>query len=177
MASSTVLSVTFPEACSLPLPGGRIGPSTRITSGVAISDATTQMVVKRRAWFGSSAVSLDDIDEPIHVAERLHRPPEAVDVAGSAGDEALPAVAPLLACAEAEGDRAVGSTFTRREFALVLGFFSDTRQRDEHAELGHHERVRGFFGVDRVGRLAVDRLGSADRALDLREERVAQAAV
>jgi hypothetical protein len=29
------------------------GPSTKITSGVIISVATSQIVVKRRAWFGS----------------------------------------------------------------------------------------------------------------------------
>src|SRR5450631_2463936 len=169
IASSTVLSVTLPEACSEPSPGGMIGPTRKITRGVAISEATIQIVVKRRAWFGSLGSSpgeidgLDDIQEAVHVAERLHRAAEAVQEACGARDEALPAVAALLAGVEAEFDRAVGGSFAGREFALVLGFFRDARQRHEHPELRHDERVRGFFGVDRVDRLAVYRHGSADR--------------
>src|ERR1700726_926310 len=99
IASSTVLSVTCPDPCSLPLSGGRIGPSRRMTSGIAITVATTQMVVKRRAWLGSETIppgaadGSDDIDEPVHVAEGLHRAAVAGDEASAAGDEALPAVA------------------------------------------------------------------------------------
>ena len=92
------------------------------------------------AWRRLTTAS-DDIQEPIHVAERLHRPAEAVEEAGGAGYEALPAVAALGAGAEAEFDRAVGGAFARREFALVLGFFRHAGQRDEHAELGDHEGV------------------------------------
>src|SRR3954453_14900045 len=164
-----MLSVTCPLACSLALPGGRSGPSTKITSGRAISVHTTQMAPQRRAWFTSRsraepAASLDDIDEPVHVAERLHRAAEALYEPGGAGNEALPAVAPLLAGAEAEADRAVRSAFAGCEFTLVLGFFGHARQRHEHAELRDHERVGGFFGVDRADRLAVDRLRAPDRA-------------
>src|ERR1017187_2808888 len=129
IASSTVLSVTFPEACSEPWPGGMIGPTRKITSGVAISEATTQIVVKRRPWLGSPGTSpeeidgLDDIQEPVHVAQRLHRTAEAVEKAGGAGDEALPVVAAFRPRSDAEFDRAVGGSFAGREFALVLGFF------------------------------------------------------
>jgi hypothetical protein len=43
------MSVPCPDACSLPLPGPRSGPIRKITSGMAISVATSQMAVKRRA--------------------------------------------------------------------------------------------------------------------------------
>src|SRR5665213_1866648 len=171
IANSTVLSVTCPDACSLALPGERWGPSRKITSGSAMIVATIQIVVKRRAWFGSSGawpavVGLDDIDEAVHVSEGLHRPTEAVDVAGGARHEALPAVATLLAGFEAEFDGAVSGAFARSEFTLVLGFFFNARQRHEHPELRHHERVRGFFRVDRVDGLAVHHLGAAHGALN-----------
>ena len=51
-----MLSVTCPAACSLALPGGRIGPNSTTTSGVAISVATSQIKPKRRAWLGSLIV-------------------------------------------------------------------------------------------------------------------------
>ena len=37
--------------------GGRIGPSSTTTSGVAISEETIQIVPQRRAWFGSVTVA------------------------------------------------------------------------------------------------------------------------
>src|ERR1019366_5906586 len=108
------------------LPGGMIGPTTSTTIGVAISEATSQIRPKRRAWFGSGGAgcsvaistecpglwelggpSLPDVQEAVHVAERLHRPAVAVDPAGRARDEALPAVAPLCSRAERERDRAM----------------------------------------------------------------------
>src|ERR1700756_1899997 len=108
-ASVTVKSVTCPAAASLALPGGSTGPTKIATSGVAISEATIQIVRKRRRWSGwagsgsppagggaSLGVALDDIDVAVHVAQRLHRAAEAEVSAGRARDEALPAVAPLL---------------------------------------------------------------------------------
>src|SRR5271166_3577264 len=164
IAKSTVLSVTWPEACSLPLPGGTIGPRSSTTSGVAMTLASSQIVAKRRAWLGSppalpgAAAGSDDIDEPAHVAERLHRAAVSEVEARGAGHEALPAVAALLGSAEAEGDRAVvAREFAGCFFAGVLGFFGDPGEGYEDAELRHRERVRGFFGVDRLHGLAVDR--------------------
>ena len=41
--NSTVLSVTCPDDSTVPLPGGTIGASTNITSGVATMLATSQI--------------------------------------------------------------------------------------------------------------------------------------
>ena len=41
--NSTVLSVTWPADSTVPLPGGTIGASTKITSGVAMMLATSQI--------------------------------------------------------------------------------------------------------------------------------------
>src|SRR5207247_6242625 len=103
----------------------------------------------------------------VHVAERLHRTTVSVEPTGRAGDEALPAEAALAASAEAERDQAVRGAIARCEFTLVLRFFGHSRQRHEDTELRYGERVRGFFGIDRGDGLAVDRLGTADRALHL----------
>src|SRR5271166_586096 len=177
ITASTVASVPWPEAWSLPLPGPISGPMTQITIGSAITVARSHRSVKRRAWLGSLIRLLCHVDEAAHVAQRLHRAAVAEVVAGAARHEALPAIASLLARAEAEGDRAVSARrgFARRFFAWVLGFFGHSRERHEHAHFGHRERVRGFFGVDRVDGLAVEGHRPVDSPLDLREERVAQA--
>src|SRR3984957_6291873 len=194
MPIRTVLSVTCPEACSEPLPGGMIGPTKRTTRGVAISEETIQIRPKRRAWLGSGGAGpgsaaiasspppvssptppLHHVQEPVHVAERLHRPALPEDPSRRAGHEALPAVAALLSGPESEGDRAVRLRCRAgREFALVLGFFGHARQRDEQSQLGHGECVGGFFGVDAARWLAVDRDRTCGRALDLGEEGIAQ---
>ena len=49
-ASSTVLSVAWPDGCTLPLPGGRPGPNTKMTIGVRIAVAMNQMSATRRKW-------------------------------------------------------------------------------------------------------------------------------
>src|SRR5580693_4444883 len=124
--------VRWPMASSLPL-GASSGPTKMITSGIAMTVATSHSTRKRRQWFGSSratpgaAAGSDDIDEAVHVAERLHRAAVAIEEAGAAGHEALPAVAPLLARAEAEGDREMFARrrFARTGFAEVLAFDGD----------------------------------------------------
>src|SRR5271170_4295630 len=111
-------------------------------SGVPMIDAVSQMMRKRRQWFGScgatpgATAGSDDIDETVHEAERLHRAAVAVDEAGAAGHEALPAVAALLARPEAELDRVVllGGRFAGAFFAEGLGFFVDAGERYEDAE-------------------------------------------
>src|SRR5271165_2266922 len=176
IAASTIASVPWPEAWSLPLPGPISGPITQITIGRAITVASTHRSVKRRAWLGSLIVSLGHVEEAAHVAHRLHRASIAEVGAGAAGHEALPAVAALLARPEAEGDRAMsaGRGFARCFFAWVLRFFGHARERHEDAHFGHRERVRGFFRVDRVDGPAVDPHRVANRPLDLGEEGVAQ---
>ena len=56
-AARTVLSVTCPAACAEPFPGGRCGPSTKMTSGVMIRLATTVRTAIRRAWLGPFAIA------------------------------------------------------------------------------------------------------------------------
>src|SRR5579864_6402997 len=95
-----VLAVTCSLACRLPLPGGRCGPSTNATIGVAMTLRTIQAVTTLRP-------GLDHIEEPVHVSDRLHRAAEAVDPARGARDEALPAIVACFARMEGEGDRPV----------------------------------------------------------------------
>src|ERR1700677_3367811 len=100
-AARTVSSVVCPSACSLPLPGPISGPTTQITSGSAIRVPTPHRIPKRSVWLGSAppsaawppdaAAGLDDIQETVHVAHRLHRAAQSVGEAGRAGNEALPA--------------------------------------------------------------------------------------
>src|SRR6266536_1300899 len=87
----TVLSKTCPFAASVRLPGGMFGPSTQITSGRTIAVPITVSAATRRP-----CDQLDHIDEAVHVADRLHRPAEAVEEAGRARHEALPPVMALL---------------------------------------------------------------------------------
>ena len=58
--------------------------------------ATSQISETRRKWLTLSmaAVSSDDLDEAVHVPDGLHRAADALDEAGGAGHEALPAVQP-----------------------------------------------------------------------------------
>ena len=98
MPSRTVLSITCPEAASVALPGGRSGAITTTTMGVAI-DAEHDPERSRfvgSGWARSSPLVSDHVEEAVHVADRLHRSAEAVEEAGRAGHEALPAVAPAL---------------------------------------------------------------------------------
>src|ERR1700676_5229078 len=104
-AVSTVLSVTCAAAWRLELPGGRCGPRTQMTSGVAIRLVTIVRTAIRRMWFGSFIS--DDVEEAAHVADCLHGPAEAGDEALGAGHEALPAVVAGRAGAERERDRSV----------------------------------------------------------------------
>src|ERR1700733_4503015 len=96
-AISTVLSTTCPDASTEPLPGGRPGPIRNTTSNVPITLTTSQIRVMRRKWFGSCASGKpsDHLDEAVHVADRLHRATQTLDVAGGARDVALPAVEAL----------------------------------------------------------------------------------
>src|SRR5437867_355529 len=88
IAVRTVLSVTCPAAWGEPFPGGRCGPRTKITSKVAIKLVTIVRRAIRRRWFASP--DSDDIQEAVHVADRLHRSGEPVDEPRGAGYEALP---------------------------------------------------------------------------------------
>src|SRR5437879_3651317 len=100
--SSTVLSNTCDSPTFVSLPGGMFGPSTKIMIGSRTIVPITVSTAIRRA-----CDALDHIHEPVHVADRLHRTAEAVDEAGRAGHEALPAVVALLAGVERERDRLV----------------------------------------------------------------------
>src|SRR5579875_2097734 len=123
MPSSTVLSTTCPDDSTVPLPGGRIGASSRTTSSVATMLVPSHHSTSRRQWLTSliSAASYD-LDEAVHVAHRLHRAAEALDVAGGAGHEALPAIQAGRAGAERErGRRVRHAQRARRVAAGVLG--------------------------------------------------------
>src|SRR5262249_38217887 len=130
----TVLSSTCCEDWSVELPGGIAGPTKIATSGATISEATIQTIRNFLPWpslGGGPLAGSVDIQEPVHVADRLHRAAEAEDVAGRARDEALPAVVAGIAGAEAERDRAV----REREpaggvVALVLRVVGDGGDRD-----------------------------------------------
>src|SRR5438105_452171 len=118
MPNSTVLSTTWPEASTEPLPGGIPGASTNTTTGVRITLETSHHRATRRKWLTSfmrrGTLSSHDLDEAVHVADRLHRPAEALDVAGGARHEALPAVQALPRGLETELDRVViGAQRTR----------------------------------------------------------------
>src|ERR1700739_3174222 len=94
------LSTTCSAAWALPLPGARCGPRTTATSGVAIALSTIQAATTLRP-------GLENIEESVHVADRLHRAAEAVDPAGCARHEALPPVMAGLPRVEGELDRSV----------------------------------------------------------------------
>ena len=82
----------------------------------------------------------------------------------------------LLARPERERHRAVRHRQrARRVAALVLRVVSDRRDRNEHAERGHGERVRRLVRRHDDERLAVDEL-RADEARRPAEERVTQSA-
>src|SRR5207302_4638444 len=98
MAVIHVLSKTCSVACALPLPGGRCGPTTTATIGVVTALSAIHATMTLRP-------ALDHIDEAVHVPDRLHRAAEAVDPAGGAGHEALPAVVAGLPRVERERDR------------------------------------------------------------------------
>src|SRR5271168_666389 len=92
--ASTVMIVRWASACSLPF-GASSGPMKMITIGTAMTVAISHRRKKRRAWLGSLApppaeagMLGDDIQEPAHVAERLHRSSVAGDVARGARHEA-----------------------------------------------------------------------------------------
>ena len=119
---------------------------------------------------------LDDIHEAVHVAERLHRAAEAVEEAGGAGHEALPAVAALLAGAEAEC-RSCGARLLRRARIrtgswLLRGRPAAARTRRAAGTTNVCEASSGLIELTVLPSTVI---GPADGALDLREERVAQA--
>src|SRR6476659_792966 len=174
--SRTVLSVTWPDASLLPLPGGRPGAATRTTMGVATTLSTAQRIRKRRKWRGSDIGCVSDhVDEAVHIADRLHRPRESVDESSGAGHEALPAIAPRLPGAEREGDGLVGLVErTGHLRTLVRRVAFEALDRDGDAHLGHRERMRGSRWRDDVHGLPVDPHLAAHRPLHLGEERVPQ---
>src|SRR5437016_3300967 len=71
---------TCSVACARPLPGGRWGPTTTATIGVATTLSAIHATRTLRP-------ELDHIEEPVHVADRLHRTAEAVDPARGTRDE------------------------------------------------------------------------------------------
>ena len=73
----------------------------------------------------AAAAPLDHVQEAVHVADRLHRPAEAVHEAGGARDEALPAIVAGLARTEGERDRAV----RRRQRARARSRTGSSRRR------------------------------------------------
>ena len=128
IATIQVLSETCCALCVLAFPGGKAGPTKSATSGVAIALSTIQATITRFAWFvrreGRCAtvdIGLDDVQEAVHVADRLHRPAEAIEPARGARHEALPAVVALRARVERELDRPVRARQrARRVLARVL---------------------------------------------------------
>src|SRR4249919_2167841 len=116
---------------------------TATTIGVAIALRTSEAITIRRRWFGSFTWRPSrHLQEPVHVADRLHRPAEAKEEAGSAWHEALPAVASRLAGPDHEGDRLMrlaqrAGTF----FTLVGGFFGHSIEGHDQAHLRYRERV------------------------------------
>src|SRR5579871_3993356 len=91
---STSLSKRCPVASLLPVPGGRYGVRKTATSVIATALVASQITMIRPS--GPSRVTnrrSRDVQEPVHVAERLHRASEPVEEPGGAGDEALPAIA------------------------------------------------------------------------------------
>src|SRR5579875_1484392 len=144
-ASSTMLSVVWPAASMLPLPGGRPGPSTKMTIGVRISVAISQSSARRRKCGVLSTVpNSHNLQEAVHVPDGLHRTTETVDVSSGAGHEALPAVEAPGASPERERDRLMRVLQRAwRVAALVLGVVVNPPQRDREVQLRHREdRVR-----------------------------------
>ena len=99
-AVSTMLALVWSDASEVMSPGGRCGPSTQMTSGTATTLATSQIASSGRPWRAIASrlrtrPSSYDVQQPVHVAEALHRPAEAEDESGGAGHEALPAVGAL----------------------------------------------------------------------------------
>src|SRR5512142_308357 len=180
----TWLSNVCPMPWTLSLPGGIRGPITSAAIGLRAMLRPSQIQSTRfpcdvlLRLVSATAISLDDVQEPVHVADRLHRPAEPELEAGRAGDEALPAVLALLAGPEGERDRPVRHRLrvARREAALVLRVVGHALERDDHAELRDREGVRGVVRLDLLEGLAVER-GRADDSLGAREERIPQPAV
>src|SRR5450755_490537 len=177
MPSSTVLSTTCPEACTVPLPGGSPGAATKTTSGVAITLATTHHSTTRRQWLTSFIVGRAsyDVDEAVHVADGLHRSAPALDESRRARNEALPAIEAATGGAERERGGGVGEAErARRVAARILGGVGDPHEWDREADFRDREHVRGRGGVDRLCRLAVEYEVAASRAGRLGDELVAE---
>ena len=90
--SSTMLSNSWPFAASCRFAGRHVRPEHEDDERQGDAVAIT---VSERDPPAVTARS-DHIDVSVHVADRLHRAAEAVDEAGGAGHEALPAVMALL---------------------------------------------------------------------------------
>src|SRR5579864_5414394 len=116
---SQVLSKTCSDPCTLAFPGGSEGPRRSTTRGVTTRLRAIHAAMTRRP-------SLLNIDEPVHVADRLHGAAEAVDPSGGAGHEALPPEVAGLAGVERELDRAMRHRQRARcVAALVLRIVRD----------------------------------------------------
>src|SRR5579872_6197911 len=105
--SRIVVSSIWWPAWTVWSPGGMLGASSRTTSSVAGMASATAIQRTRRKC--SRPVTQRprlsyDLDESVHVADRLHRPAEALDEAGGARDVALPAVQARAGGREAELD-------------------------------------------------------------------------
>src|SRR5579862_1724433 len=146
-ASSTVLSVTCPDASTLPFPGGSPGPIRKITIGVMITVAISHSTTMLRQWrvsstFNASPARSYDLQVTVHVADRLHRAAEPTDVAGRARHEALPAVEALVGRAERKsGLGVVVREAARRVATRVLGGCGYPVERDRQADLWDREHV------------------------------------
>src|SRR6185437_10199876 len=176
-AISTVLSVTWPDASTDPLPGGRPGPRTNTTSAVPITLTTSHHRTMRRKWLGSltSDKPSDHLDEAVHVADGLHGTAEAVDETGGARHEALPAVQALDAGSERERDRlVVRAERAGRVVARILRVVGNAVERHRHAHLGDREDVGSRVRVDRLGGLAVQQERAPDDSLSLADERITE---
>ena len=82
---STSLSNRCPAASLLPFPGGRWGVRKIATSVIAIALVTSQITMMRPSGPSrfTNACSRD-VEESVHVAERLHRAAEPVEETGGA---------------------------------------------------------------------------------------------
>src|SRR5579872_1066101 len=176
--SRIVVSSIWWPAWTVWSPGGMLGASSRTTSSVAGTASAIEIHRTRRKC--SRPVTLlprfsYDLDEPVHVADGLHRPAEALDEPGSAWHVALPAVETRAGRGEAELDRLVVVAHRAgRVGARVLGAAGDAIEGHREVERLDREHVRGRGRVDRAGGLAIQQKLPAGDAGGLTEELVAQ---
>src|SRR5207237_5322753 len=109
-----------------------------------------------------------DVEEPVHVAEALHRTAEAKDESGGAGHEALPAEGATLPGPEGESDCVVRlRKRAGRDAALVLRLVGDAFERHADVKLRDRESVRREVGIEDGDRLDVHfrRADAAERSV------------